>query len=255
MPTAEQLRERLEEIGERLHRKTVEYDQATASRDEIQRKVKRLEARKEAVREEAEARKFIPGSNPTATAAKATKEVADLEERIEEAEGRIERLKAEKDALREEQKEVAGKLARKLVDPVTEAEERWEAVLAEIGAAVLPLFVELQEVAAERSAAGTELKGAVSAAAPTTRQKQLLRAYLRHRDEAVEPEALLGFLVADVLNWARMIAKGPIPELLKREGVRLSGGTARHQPPVGAVEEVLAALEDGRLPPGVRPEV
>lgn len=253
MPDLEQLRQNLQDVSERLRAKTRAYDQATGSRDEIQAELKRLRARKERAQEEAEAEAFLPGREHSegAVAARTRSEVEELDGRIEEAETRIERLKAEKNALREEQKEAAQALARALVRPVVDAEERRREVLARIGSAVLPAYLEYLEAVQDRDEALLEFRRAVGTAAATSTQRRALDRHLQQQvGGEVPPEVLLGLLLADVLSWARRVNRGPLPELLEREGIRLLGGSPRHQPPVGAVEEVLAWIEDGRVPDG-----
>lgn len=248
MPNREQLLVRREELQARNRELTRQYDAATSSRDEAEQELRRLRARKDRVREEAAARQLVPGEDGGVAIAEAEDEAEQIQARIDEREARIERLAGQRQEVQEELREVNRKLAPMEAERVGEARARRVEALARIASSVLPAYAETLTAREEESEALADLKNTVSQSGTSRRQKRELKQWLQEVEGEVPAEALAGLVLAEVLDWLRLISRGPIPEILEAEGIPGRDGSPRNVPPVGALEGLLAALEAGRLP-------
>lgn len=86
MASIDDLRSRLDDASRRLRGLTDRYNEATGARDEIQREVRQLRARRDRIREEGRARALLPEMDAEAAVAVAEEEAEDLDARLQEAE-------------------------------------------------------------------------------------------------------------------------------------------------------------------------
>lgn len=247
----DQLRSTYEKAGAAHSEAKEAHLAAVQQRDEIKRRAEEAEATIERLQEEAEADALLasPGGG-TAVASGTREKLQRLRGQVSELKTRIKTRKKAREEAQEAARRAALELARALRERRSSVAVEYRQHLESIGKAAVGPYRKYFQVRDELAALDRKLKNAVSASGADPRQLQRLRAAIKRGDRGLSGAALLGWLIVVVIGFARHFTEGPMPEFLEAEGIEPLDGSPRHVRPLGAKEQVVADLSDGRLPGG-----
>lgn len=243
--------ERAREAAARAGKVADRRAKVRGDREEIARKLEKVRTEEAHLREEAKAEALVTDGR-TAVAAEQRTRLQQLQGTRDELETRLDQAEREHRAAQEEKQEAALAATRALRAELEEAlgdlRDALEQV-AEGNGAVAARYREAVEARDRVADLDRRIRHWSGQANATTRQKGKLKRHLKQFGASLSGAALVGWSIVETMDWIARFG-GPLGDHLAAHGVEPVEGSPRHARPFGAKEQVVAALEQGRLPGG-----
>lgn len=226
--------------------------QVRGDREQIARKLERIRAEEARLKEEADAEALLHDGGGAAVAAEQRTRMQQLQGRRDELATRLDQVEREHRQAQEEKEAAALEAVRALRRELEEALADLRDALEEMGEGDGPVAARYAEVVEAREQVGdlsTNIRHWAGQSSATPMQKRKLKGHLRDFGRDLSGAGLVGWALAETFGWLARF-DGPVGDHLSEHGVKPVEGSARHSRPFGALEEVVAALEQGRIPGG-----
>lgn len=247
----EEALERAREAAERAGQVATRRAEARGNRVEIGRKIEAVEAEEARLKEEAAADALLHDGG-RAVATETRSRLQQLQGQADELRTRIRTLEREHERAQEAKERAALEATRALRAELEDALDDLRAALEAMAEGRGPVAARYARVVEARDRVGdlsAKIRHWAGQAGASARQKRRLKNHLRAFGRDLSGAALTGWAISETMRWLSRF-DGPAGEHLAAHGVEPVEGSPRHSKPFGALEEVVAALEDGRLPGG-----
>lgn len=247
----EEVLERARQAAARAGKAADRRARVRGDREDIARKLEKVRAEERHLQEQAEAEALVTDGG-TAIAAEVRPRLQRLQGTRDELETRLDQAEKEHRQAQEEKHEAALQavraLRRELEEALDDLRDALEAV-AEEGGPVAARYVAFCTARDRVADLDRRIRHWAGQANATVAQRGRLKRFLKSWGRNLSGAALVGWSLVETMDWLARF-DGPVGEHLATHGVELAEGSPRLARPFAAQEEVVAALEQGRLPGG-----